>query len=482
MLLIATQSVFAFCGFYVSKADADLFNESSKVIIARDGERTILTMANDYQGDVKDFAMVVPVPTILTEGQIQVGDPAIIDRIDAYSAPRLVEYFDSDPCMMMQRFAAPVGAAGANGAAGPQAPAGLSALQRARALGITIEESFSVGEYDILILSAKQSDGLEIWLNENNYKIPDGAADIFKSYIAQGMKFFVAKINLDALESSGQVFLNPLMMAFETEKMVLPIQLGMINANGFQDLIVYFLSPKGQAKTTNYRVAKIPANIDLPEYIEDDFGNFYTSMFRKAVEREGKNVVMMEYGWDMNWCDPCAADPLSPDELRAAGVFWTSDSSVPNGPVVRGPVARGPVGPIGPVGQPMPPMPQPISPPISQPLPPMPPMFGPSNVYITRLHVRYNEETHPEDLRFEVTDNRENFQGRYVLRRPFKGGLTCDAGKDYLRSVADRQEREAQQLANITGWDISEIRAQVSEYALDGEVPNWWERVFDRSN
>jgi len=216
----------------------------------------------------------------LTEGQIQVGAPAIIDRVDAYSAPRLVEYFDSDPCMMMQRFAAPmgpVGPAGAAGAAGPQAAASAA---RARALGITIEESFSVGEYDILILSAKQSDGLEIWLNENNYRIPEGAADIFKSYIAQGMKFFVAKINLDAFESSGQVFLNPLMMAFETEKMVLPIQLGMINSNGFQDLIIYYLSPKGQAKTTNYRVAKIPANMDLPEYIEDDFGNFYTSMFR----------------------------------------------------------------------------------------------------------------------------------------------------------------------------------------------------------
>ena len=76
-----------------SKADADLFNEASKVIIARDGQRTILTMANDFKGEVSEFALVVPVPTVLQEGQIQVGDPAIIDRIDAYSAPRLVEVF-----------------------------------------------------------------------------------------------------------------------------------------------------------------------------------------------------------------------------------------------------------------------------------------------------------------------------------------------------------------------------------------------------
>jgi len=124
----------------------------------------------------------------------------------------------------------------------------------------------------------------------------------------------------------------------------------------------------------------------------------------------------------------------------------------------------------------MPPM-QPSMPPLMQPR-----MFGPTNVYLTRLHIRYNARTHPEDLRFEATDNRENFQGRYVLRRPFKGDITCEAGKSYLASVVDRQDREAQQLANLTGWDIGEIRSQVADYALDGEVPNWWERVFDRSN
>ena len=64
----------AFCGFYVAKADTELFNETSKVVIARDGPRTILTMANDFSGDVEDFALVVPVPTILTQEQIQVGD------------------------------------------------------------------------------------------------------------------------------------------------------------------------------------------------------------------------------------------------------------------------------------------------------------------------------------------------------------------------------------------------------------------------
>jgi hypothetical protein len=56
-------------------------------------------MMNDYQGDLKEFAMVIPVPTVLKKGQINVGDKAMFERIDAFTAPRLVEYFDPDPCV-----------------------------------------------------------------------------------------------------------------------------------------------------------------------------------------------------------------------------------------------------------------------------------------------------------------------------------------------------------------------------------------------
>src|SRR3954466_13146084 len=92
------QSLLAFCGFYVAKADAKLFNKASQVVLVRQADRTVLTMANDFKGDPKEFAVVIPVPTVLQKGQIHVGDKALLDHLDAYSAPRLVEYFDEDPC------------------------------------------------------------------------------------------------------------------------------------------------------------------------------------------------------------------------------------------------------------------------------------------------------------------------------------------------------------------------------------------------
>src|SRR6266480_2145522 len=98
IIVLSTPTLWGFCGFYVSKADTKIFNEASQVVLVRDGDRTVMTMVNDFKGDVKDFAVVIPVPTFLQREQIHVGDKALVDHLDAYSAPRLVEYFDQNPC------------------------------------------------------------------------------------------------------------------------------------------------------------------------------------------------------------------------------------------------------------------------------------------------------------------------------------------------------------------------------------------------
>jgi hypothetical protein len=417
--LAGVQPLWGFCGFYVAKADAKLYNKSSQVVIARDGSRTILTMANDYQGDIKDFAVVVPVPVVLQRDQVHIGDPKIIERLDAFSAPRLVEYFDPDPC------AAPL-----PGAAAPPPGAALPdrmAQKRAEALGVTVEAQFTVGEYDILLLSAKESAGLETWLRENGYKIPPGASELLRPYILQNMKFFVAKVNLKEFHKAGYRMLRPIQMAYESPKFMLPIRLGMVNAAGPQDLIIYILSPKGRAEVTNYRTVPVPSDVELPVFIKNEFGDFYRAMFQRLYEREGRNVVFLEYAWDMAWCDPCAADPLSPEELRKAGVFWLqAERSTP--------------------------------------------------VYITRLHVRYTRDRFPEDLMFQETPNRENFQGRYILRHPFQGEAKCEAARKYQAALGERQEQEAQTLAHLTGWDIHEIRKKMGIQSKP-QTP-WWKKVF----
>src|SRR6516225_9030593 len=100
----------AFCGFYAAKADSKLLNKSSKVVLARDGNTTAITMASDYEGEPKEFALVIPVPTFIERKQIGVVDMKTIDHLDAFTAPRLVEYYDADPCTpLLARNAAVLG-------------------------------------------------------------------------------------------------------------------------------------------------------------------------------------------------------------------------------------------------------------------------------------------------------------------------------------------------------------------------------------
>ncbi len=431
----------AFCGFFVAKADADLFNEASKVVMTRDGYRTVLTMVNDYQGDPTDFAMVIPTPTVLEKEQIRVGDSKLVDHLDAYTAPRMVEYHDDNPCQpqrelsIMSMSAAP-------------APRAVARQKRADVLGVTIEAEYTVGEYDILILSAKDSNGLQTWLDESGYKTPEAAKPVLASYIKQDMKFFVAKVNLAEKTKVGGEFLRPLQIAFESKKFMLPIRLGTVNAKGKQDLLLFTLTRTGRVETQNYRTLPIPSDVDVPLYVQKQFGDFYKAMFATAVENEGGKTVFTEYAWDMNWCDPCAADPLSVAQLKGLGVHWLSASSGASQPQRRQPGG------------------------------------GAVDVFVTRLHVRYDAETFPEDLRLHETGDRQNFQGRYVTRHAYKGEMNCPAAETYRDQVVQRQSRAAETLAKLTGWPLEEIQTAMvdnGEIAPDVQLDSgpWWRKMWD---
>lgn len=432
----------AFCGFYVAKADTKLFNRASKVVLMRDSDRTVITMANDYEGPLEEFAIVVPVPVVLEEGQINVAENAVIDHLDAYTAPRLVEYFDEDPCRRWDTYEDITVMAARAG------PAEAS-LRRKDSFGVTVEAEYTVGEYDIQILSADESDGLIGWLVQNGYKLPMEAAPVLSGYIKQGTKFFVARVNLEEQARTGLTFLRPLQMAFESPKFMLPIRLGMANADGKQELFVFALTRTGRIETTNYRTVKLPTGHDVPLFVKDEFGDFYRSMFERQVEKENGRAVFLEYAWDMAWCDPCAADPLSPEELRQLGVYWLEDGRPPN---IRRPIPQ----PRGSAG-------------------------GARDVFVTRLHLSYDAAHFPEDLMFKETGDRSNFQGRYVLNHPYKGDAECEAADEYRASLPRRFEEEAQTLAALTGWEINDIRTRMSDsdqpFSPPEEVP-WWKRLW----
>lgn len=429
----------AFCGFYVAKANGNLFNESSQVIIARDGNsnQNTITMSNDYKGDFSEFAMVVPVPTVLKEKDIRIVNSNIFNRFDDYSAPRLAEYYDPNPCRVNYKRKS----LNRNIMIGEVMESSNEEVLSDKDYGVTIEAQYEVGEYDILILSAKESDGLKTWLTSNGYKIPEKAQEVLTPYIKDKMKFFVAKVNLKRAKLNAKNELNPIQISFVNDKFMLPIRLGMANSKGSQDMIVYLLTKDGRVETTNYQTKKMPSNQKIPLFINQHFGSFYKSVFSKAWTNN-KSSVFLEYAWDLNGtnftkCDPCNTTPPASTELKTAGVNWLNYNY--NG--------------------------------------------YSGNLHFTRLHVRYDRKNFPQDLVFMETKNKQNFQCRYVLNHPAKvndknlqssptdpnqpivyGGCDINTVLNYYKKVQNRRNEEIENLEELTWWEVQRYQPYLNKY------------------
>ena len=393
----------AFCGFFVSGADAAITNNASQVVLLRKGNRTAMSMSNNYKGPPEDFAMVVPVPVVLQKEQVKTLSPDVFKHVDQLSAPRLVEYWEQDPCYVQP--APPRGRMYSASMPSP-APSGAAAPGN---FGVKIEAKFEVGEYQILILSAKESGGLEEWLRLSKYNIPKGAAAALGPYIRDQMKFFVAKVDIKKVnhDSHGLVVLSPLRFTFDASELRLPVRLGLLNADGKQDLLVYVLHPDKRFEVANYRNIFIPTNIEVSNEVRKDFPGFYAELFDETLRRNNGSGVVTEYSWQTTSCDPCPTPPLGASDLYTLG----DDSFAGAAPDPSGNAPRSAM-----------------------------PYYGsPPSYVLTRLHTRYDQKTLSDDLIFReappVVGGRangegglgdqgaqiekngvSNFQGRYIIR------------------------------------------------------------------
>ena len=420
-LIAIAPMLFSFCGFYVSKADGTLKNKTSQVILVRDGNKSVITMYNDFKGDTKDFAMVVPVPVVLRKDDIKVVDQAIFQKLNDYSAPRLVEYWDENPCGRDKMEDALSGRA-----AGVALNEVVITSAFSRKSSVKIEAQYIVGEYDILILSAKESNGLKTWLNENGYKIPANAEEVLDPYIKSNLKFFVVKVNEKEKKKLNNNFLRPIQISFNSPKFMLPIRLGKANADGDQDLIIYAFTRKGRIESTNYRNVDIASNKNIPLFVQKNFGAFYGNLFTTQWAKEDKSVAFLEYAWNVTpinqmKCDPCVGNPPTEQDLVQSGVWWLGKkdwndyNDLDNEEIDN----------------------------------------GSTNVHFTRLHFRYNRKSFAQDLMFQVTPNTQNYQARYIITHPATGDFTCAAGKKYLQDLRQRRKKELIELATLTGTNIN---------------------------
>jgi hypothetical protein len=416
----------------------------------------------------------VPVPVVLQKENVKTLPREVFDRVDQLAAPRLVEYWEQDPCMQVQhaeekRFAAPppMAAAPAKGRADAD-------------YGVTIEAQFSVAEYEIVILSAEDSTGLDRWLKDSGYKIPEGAEPLLRPYVQGGSKFFVAKVDVTKVKMQGdQAMLSPLRFHYDAETFSLPVRLGLANSSGTQDLLVHILARQQRYELANYKNVTIPTNIDIDEKAKDQFPAFYAALFDRTIEEnmdeDHRPPVVTEYSWDASSCDPCPGPALNGGDLATLGADVLPAAEQGKGH--------------------------------------RPAFFG--GFVVTRLHARYKKDQLAEDLVFKtaepITGGREvytrpgasrenkletgstkgsmnNFQGRYAIRHPWKGPIECQNPRRGIWGGPPRGEpgsgtkaardlafapRGGVQLASLVKHDVPEVRlkAQAPSVESPGSVP-----------
>ena len=394
MLTWLIASAHAFCGFYVGGAGADLYNDATVVVMMRDGTQTVLSMQNDYTGPTEDFAMVVPVPEVLSEKDVKTLPKEVFAKVDTLAAPRLVEYWEQDPCNpgWDDPTTAQLIALGYNSSVMEMDDGGAD-------LGVTVEAAFAVAEYDIVILSAKDSGGLDTWLRREGYNIPAKAETVLRGYVAQDTKFFVAKVDPERVTFDGdRAVLSPLRIAYDDERFGLPVRLGMLNARGPQDLIVHILGKNQRYEMANKPNVTIPTNLRVDKKVKEDFGGFYEAVLANTFRRN-PGAVVTEYSWQSGSCDPCPGPTLQNSDIATLGGDLIGDSH-------------------------------------------------PMTWTLTRMHARYTAESLGEDLVFrpakpviggrgtpdtegrfteEVQPSSTNqFQGRYAVLHPWTGKLACE--------------------------------------------------------
>jgi hypothetical protein len=279
------------------------------------------------------------------------------------------------------------------------------------------------------------------------------------------MKFFVAKVNIQKVhkDEHGVIVLSPLRFGFDSDELRLPVRLGLLNANGKQDLIVYILHPEKRFEVANYPNVFIPTNLEVADEVRKNFAAFYAELFDATLTHANGKAIVTEYSWQTTSCDPCPTPPLEPSDLATLGADVAASNEKVSGD------QRG--GYYG----------------------------GFASWVLTRLHTRYDKSTLSEDLIFREgkpmvggranydggagdagaqPSSENNFQGRYIIRHYWTGPVKCNSPR-YGRwggppGGGEPGPTAARGLASVARGKVNlkeSVRSPVPTLGIPGKAP-----------
>jgi hypothetical protein len=252
-----------------------------------------MSVENRYEGPLDEFALLVPVPTVLREEDVHTLDHSVFDAIEMQTGPQLFELDEQDPC-------APPPDPNSDESGGAK-PTGTGGNQQAPG-GVTVNAEFVVGEYQVVVLSATESAGLQTWLDANGYLVPPVLGEQLKPYIANGWNFFVAKVDPTKVKMvNGHADLSPLRFDFDAPDLVLPIRLSAANSPGTQDILVH-VAAKTAMKAANRENVPMPTGLKVAPDVST-LEDVYPALFDRVLEKHPGAVVTETAGASIGYLD-----------------------------------------------------------------------------------------------------------------------------------------------------------------------------------
>jgi MYXO-CTERM domain-containing protein len=307
-------------------------------------ETTVVTVMPDYEGDLKPFVVVMPVPDDVKVADVRTLRRDFVDRIDQLSAPRFHEFWEMDPCeegKQDQEWERDLTVHGGgflgmdfSGGEGGEAPK----FKPSKEMSLTVDPDFKEGDEKFTLVPAAQAADIAGYLKGKGFTAPDGANAAVSQYVKAGMSMLITEIDTKKIELVGgdRAIISPIRY-FTSKPVNVPSTLGLLNLGDKQELYVYVIDPEQRYEVKNYANAFPPTNLEVDFKVKERMGEFYAALHDLLLEKQPM-TFLDEYAWSTRGCgQPCTNEPLQIHELLTLGgdVFERSvpkDEAKPKAP------------------------------------------------------------------------------------------------------------------------------------------------------
>ncbi|MED5423132.1 MAG: DUF2330 domain-containing protein, partial [Pseudomonadota bacterium] len=83
---------------FLTEPTKTITHKPSAMVVSRDENRTVITLAPDFSYDGSQLGLLIPLPKIVTDTQLRFADVGQLDAVMSFTAPRYNVYKDDDVC------------------------------------------------------------------------------------------------------------------------------------------------------------------------------------------------------------------------------------------------------------------------------------------------------------------------------------------------------------------------------------------------